>query len=647
MKFFFCSLFICFLNVLCAQQRYKADSLLQVLEHTSGKDRVETLRHLSRAYIGADKEKSIYYAKESYKEAELLNDETLMVRSLNNLVVALQNTGEYRQSITYLEKGIIITRKNGNKDQLLDCLSNMATAYAGLRKTDKALPYAQESITLAEELKDSVFIINGLEIIAAAYKDLHKYDEAIRIYQREIDLLNYLPSRLFENGRVNVNLGEVYSSMKKEKEAIALFLKGKKYFSQFGYPSGIQYANAALADAYMKNNQLVEAQKIYNEILEINKSIQDPELSSVSFNGLGIIKMQQNQYQEAFNHLKQAENIAKLASLHIVLKDVYSNLNDLSCLQGDYEKAKTFKELSKIYADSILNANVLDRISEYQVQYETAQKEKEIAEKKLQITSQQSEIFRKNTLNFSLLASLIAFIVLAWLFYNRFRLRKKAELDAAIIQEQRQGLNAVIEAQENERKRIAKDLHDSIAQELVALKLGFNKLRNKIEAHVPAEAALMLDLENQLNDSCTEVRNISHIMMPPALEHAGLTSALETLLHNVMQHANIKIQFECGELTSGVDKKIELGLYRIVQELLNNVIKHAHANNVLLQFYQANQNLIMRLEDDGIGFDYHHEKNKGSMGLLNILSRVITLGGTFNTEPAEPHGTISTIRIPL
>jgi signal transduction histidine kinase len=226
-------------------------------------------------------------------------------------------------------------------------------------------------------------------------------------------------------------------------------------------------------------------------------------------------------------------------------------------------------------------------------------------------------------------------------------LRKKSELDAAIIQEQRQGLNAVIEAQENERKRIAKDLHDSIAQELVALKLGFNKLRNRIEGQAPSEAALMLELENQLNNSCTEVRNISHIMMPPALEQAGLISALETLLHNVMQHSNIKAQIELGVLPSNLDKKIETGLYRIVQELLNNVIKHAQANHLMLQFYQANQNLIMRLEDDGIGFDYHHERNKGSMGLLNILSRVITLGGTFNTEPAEPHGTISTIRIPL
>ena len=83
MKFFFCGLFICFLNVLCAQQRYKADSLFQVLEHTSGKDRVETLRHLSRSYIGADKVKSLEYARESVVEAEKLNNFIKQVEKTN------------------------------------------------------------------------------------------------------------------------------------------------------------------------------------------------------------------------------------------------------------------------------------------------------------------------------------------------------------------------------------------------------------------------------------------------------------------------------------------------------------------------------------------------------------------------------------
>lgn len=647
MKFFFCSLFICFSDVLCAQQRYKADSLLQVLEHTTGTDRVETLRHLSRAYIGADKVKSLEYARESVVEAEKLNNDTFLVRSLNNLSGALQHAGERQKSLQYIDRGIEITRKNGNKVQLVECLGFKATAYGGMKQIVKALPYAQEALKISEEIKDSVGMLDALEIIAAAYKDLHQYEEAIKVYQQEIDLLQFLPTRLFEYGRVSVNLGEVYVSQKRYNEAISNFVKGKEYFSKFKYPSGVLFANAALAGTYMKSNHFTEAQNTFKEILEMNKSVQDPELSCVSLNGLGILEMQHQHYDEAFNYFKQAEKISKNSSLPAILKEVYSNLNDLSCLTGDYEKAKTYKELSKSYEDTILNKNVLDQISEYQVQYETAQKEKEIAEKKLQISAQQSEIFKKNTINYSLLASLIAFVVLAWLFYNRFRLRKKAELDAAIIQEQRQGLNAVIEAQENERKRIAKDLHDSIAQELVALKLGFTKLRNRIEGHAPTEAALMLELENQLNNSCTEVRNISHIMMPPALEQAGLISALETLLHNVMQHSNIKAQIELGVLPSNLDKKIETGLYRIVQELLNNVIKHAQANHLMLQFYQANQNLIMRLEDDGIGFDYHHERNKGSMGLLNILSRVITLGGTFNTEPAEPHGTISTIRIPL
>ena len=148
MKFFFCSLFICFSDILCAQQRFKADSLLQVLEHTSGKDRVETLRHLSRSYIGADKVKSLEYARESVVEAEKLNNDTFLVRSLNNLSGALQHAGERQKSLQYIDRGIEITRKNGNKVQLVECLGFKATAYGGMKQIVKALPYAQEALMM-------------------------------------------------------------------------------------------------------------------------------------------------------------------------------------------------------------------------------------------------------------------------------------------------------------------------------------------------------------------------------------------------------------------------------------------------------------------------------------------------------------------
>ncbi len=629
------------LTPLCvnAQVRYNPDSLLQVLDKAKGRERIEMLRYLSQAYIGGDKGKSIAFAEESVAEAEKLGNDTFIVRSLNNLAAAHQHSGDYRKSIQYLDDGIEITRKNGNRSQLLECLEFKATAYGGIRQIDKALPFAQEALTISEELKDSVGILNALEVIAAAHRDLNQFDEAVKVYQQEIALLQYLPKRLFEKGRVSVSLGEAYVSMGRRVEAIALFEKGEQYYIELGYPAGALVATLRLADCYLNDNQSEKAAKAYRNILEGNKTIQDPELGVLAYTGLGVVEMEKRNYSTALSRYKQAEAAALPAGLYALLKELYSYMNDLFCLQGDYETAKKYKYLSQNFADSVLTAEVRGRISELQIQYETAEKE-------LQIAEQKSEIFRTNALNYGLLGSLLVFFTFSYLFYNRFRLRKKAELDAAIIREQKLGLNAVIEAQETERKRIARDLHDGIAQELVALKLGFEALGRQVGKVAPEATPRFAELGEQLNASCTEVRSIAHVMSPPVLEQQGLAPSLELLLRHTLQHTGLEAKFNAHDLPLQLDEKTEVGLYRIAQELLNNVVKHARAAKVVVELYSAGPDLVLRVEDDGTGFDFDTVRSRGTMGMLNVMSRVSTLGGQFFSEKKLPHGTVSLVSVP-
>ena len=297
--------------------------------------------------------------------------------------------------------------------------------------------------------------------------------------------------------------------------------------------------------------------------------------------------------------------------------------------------------------DSIFRAENVKNVAEIDTKYQTQKKEAQIVLQNLEISEQKAENFRQRTWLIALIISLLALAAFAYLYYDNYRSKQKAILDAAIIREHQLGLNAVIDAQEAERKRISKDLHDGIAQELVALKLGFNRLQNKIEKIAPDEALNIEQLTHQLNDSCTEVRNIAHVMMPPNLETSGLVSALEMLLLKSLQHNHIETEFEHFDVPGRLNDKTEVGLYRIAQELLNNILKHAQASKVMLQLYKAGNQLIMRLEDNGKGFDYETAKNKSSMGLLNILSRVNNLGGTFFSEKGASVGTVSIVRIPL
>ena len=319
-------------------------------------------------------------------------------------------------------------------------------------------------------------------------------------------------------------------------------------------------------------------------------------------------------------------------SLNNQVESLYQN--------GHYDQALVWFKKFMALDDSLFKAENVKNLADVETKYQAEKKEKELIEQK-------AENFRQRTWLIALAGSVLLLLVLGYLFYNRYRLRQKAILDAAIIKEQQLGLNAVIEAQEAERKRIAKDLHDGIAQELVALKLGFTLLQNKIETLAPTEASTLTTLAEQLNEACTEIRSISHVMLPPTLEKYGLVPSLEMLLRNSIEQVGVQAEFEHFNLPERLEEKTELGLYRIAQELLNNILKHAHASKVILQLYKAGNSLVMRIEDNGQSFDFDDAKRKGSMGLLNILSRVSTLGGTFTSEQGTPLGTISTIRIPV
>jgi signal transduction histidine kinase len=349
--------------------------------------------------------------------------------------------------------------------------------------------------------------------------------------------------------------------------------------------------------------------------------------------------LEQGDLANARHYFDTSLQIAEKIQHKSMILDNYAHLRDWYLLQKDFQQAEVFNEKYRSGMDSVFSTQMAEKIADSQTRYETEKKEAEIATQRLALLNQRLWIF-------GLAGGLIALVVLGLLLYNRYRQRQKAELAAALIREQKLGLNAVIEAQESERKRIAKDLHDGIAQELVALKLGFNALGRRISRLAPDETARFAELDAQLDASCTEVRNIAHIMLPPALEQRDLAQALEMLLHSTTRPAGLRAQFQAGDLPDDIDEKARIGLYRILQELLNNVVKHARAGNVQIQLSQSDNRLQLRVEDDGQGFDFEAARNKGTMGVLNILSRVSTLGGEFRSEARQPQGTVSIVTIP-
>ena len=194
------------------------------------------------------------------------------------------------------------------------------------------------------------------------------------------------------------------------------------------------------------------------------------------------------------------------------------------------------------------------------------------------------------------------------------------------------------------RRRIAKELHDGVGQTLAALKLNYQTLSFKATSRDLAQD--LKRLHTMLDNASAEVRTISHQMMPVELEQFGLVPAIENMLKMNFENAPLQYHFEHSGFDNRISDQIELALFRVLQELVSNIIKHAQATFLNVQLIKIKTHVVLNVSDNGVGFDVDATEKKG-IGLLNIASRIDAIKGHLNYESAPGTGTSVTIRIPL
>ncbi|GIV33307.1 MAG: hypothetical protein KatS3mg031_0842 [Chitinophagales bacterium] len=204
-------------------------------------------------------------------------------------------------------------------------------------------------------------------------------------------------------------------------------------------------------------------------------------------------------------------------------------------------------------------------------------------------------------------------------------------------------MKALVSGQDYERRRIAEDLHDSLGQKLSAIKLSVEN----ISSRNGLKHSELNRLSALLNEAIEEVRNISHNLIPAGLHEFGIKNTLHNLCHRLQSTTGMHINFQAYGLKKPLDKTIELAIYRIAQELINNAMKHAQANEISVQLFGRSKQLILTVEDDGIGFDKKVLNSDKSFGLQSIASRTMALSGNFEIDTHPGKGTIASIQIPL
>ncbi len=285
-----------------------------------------------------------------------------------------------------------------------------------------------------------------------------------------------------------------------------------------------------------------------------------------------------------------------------------------------------------------------------QIQYETKNKDTQIQNQQLVLDRRTQQ---RNAILFVLAVMLIAgcFVVYAqrrYLHAQKIIAGHERKLHENQIGELKKEhalhtLQTLVTAQEEERTRIAQDLHDSLGASLATLRMQVHHTFGDSGYTHPPQTATLLSL---LDNVSAEVRRISHNMMPQALIRMGLPAALEDLANTIQLSQNLEVSFQNIDYSEPLLQDKEISLYRIAQELCTNALRHSMAKHLLIQLSRHNGSATLVVEDDGQGFDTSSSEGKG-IGLQNIRSRVAWLGGGMEIISGPGEGVSVTVQIPV
>lgn len=548
--------------------------------------------------------------------------------------------GKYDEGLAFYK--IVLEHAFRLKDIILvgKISANLSANYIRQNRYDSALIYLENTLKIDQKNNDSNYIASDYNLFGICYHNLKLLDQANIEYKKA---LKFKPDPI-TLGTVYMNIGIVYSDLNENDSTLFYSRKAEAIFLKFNNRHHLSRLYSVLGTAYQSLGEYDNSIEYFNKAISISEEEEDSRSISAALLNLSTTYFLIKNSNAAIRYGREAflmDNDGNYVDFAI---NSARGLAIVYAQAGEVDSSVAYLAISDTMQQRHLKDSYFDKLSLVQGELQLAEKEAEIAKTLLEVERQEKEIER---VRIRLILSIIGIgllLLIGILFFLLFKQKKKRELSQAIIDEQEKGINAVFIAQEEERKRISKDLHDGVGQQLSGLKMAFQKLGSDIKITTPDKTDEVEKLSKILTESADEVRSISHQMMPKALTELGLIEALEDMFSKSLGINDIKYQFEHFGIKERLNERIEISLYRVAQELINNIIKHSKANNVSVQLFKNGGKIILVLEDNGTGIKNHHGDGHG---LLNIRSRINTLKGEINLEPSPNSGTLATIRIPI
>jgi len=555
--------------------------------------------------------------------------------------IYFSDRGDYEKAFSYADSAFSVLKVDQSlsaRQNTGHLYNNIAGDYYKLGDYEKAIENFTESARIFEPMGHP-FLAGVYSSFAEVYDHMHESSKAIEFDKKAIAIAEKsqndrsLAIRLLSYSMRLINREDFVTAIEvmNRAEPIVMKLENTSLLQQFYYNCG--YIDESTKD-------YTQATANYKKALYYATLNEDVHQRTNVLEALSGCLINANRMKEAKVYIDTLLQLANNHKLKNARRNAYANRAKWFEQSGNYKDANLYLQKTLSLNDSLFSDESNEKIAGLEVRYNVEKKEREINALKAEARIQTLTIDQKNTLNYVLIGSAVILLIIVFLSYRTYNQKQKLQqrrISELETEKQLAATEAVLRGEEQERSRLAKDLHDGLGGMLSGIKYSFNTMKGNLiltpENHQAFERSM-----DMLDSSIKEMRRVAHNMMPETLVRFGLDTALKDYCNDINQSGALQVTYQSlGLENETFDPTTAITIYRIVQELVTNTMKHAAAKTAIVQLTKANDQLTITIEDDGKGFDPAILTRSKGIGWTNIQHRIDFLKGKLdiNSEPGK------------
>ncbi|MFA7445121.1 MAG: sensor histidine kinase [Flavobacteriaceae bacterium] len=613
-------------------QNKEIDSLKNIAEKSTGDKKARALLNIARFHLINRDTLAFAYCDRGFEAAET---PLMKARALYFKSFAYRDVENPAMQIDLLKKSLIEFRQS-NDTLAAGALQELSTAYRLRAMYPEALKTAFEEFELRKKLAGEQELVLALQSIGYTYDRMGEFKTAIEWYEKATVAAQELEDD-FLIGRTFGLIGIAYDELQQYDKALENNFKAIEYFQKVEDPINVKIWYSNIGNTYTKLGDYQNAEKYILKSLAISEKTNAELVTRVN---LGKIYLETNRFDQAQKVLDSALILIQKVDEKKVLSEVYYRLHELRKKQNNYKEALDYYQKYKENEDVLFNQAKAKQINEMSIAYKTNEKENQILEQRAVIAENDLKIGQKNFQIILTLFLLLTSVLLGYLFFYRQkqkagRLERENQLKDALSK---------IETQKElhrQRTKISRDLHDNIGSQLTFITSSLENIKYYFKEN-SAEINKKIDaVSHYTKQTIVELRDMIWAMNKEEMSLEDLKNRIGNLVGTASE-AKEKIRFDFQVATTlNMQQKLTsfegINIFRVIQEALNNAIKHSDATRIEVAIEKQNGFLLFSVSDNGKGFAI--TSNFNGDGLHNMKKRIEEIAGKFSIKTSPEDGT--------